>query len=114
MVMTAIGAFVFGLVVGFITYRTLVRTADKTAVTDLAAVVSAIGGGAVTKLYDPSGQPFAWYAVGLAIGIMAFFVAYGLMNSKEALAKVMSGDTLVAGAQEVRPGENVPHGGPRA
>jgi hypothetical protein len=93
--MIIIGALVFGLVVGFITYRTLIRTTDNAAITDLAAVISAIGGGAVTTLYDPSSTAFAWYAIGLAIGMLVFFVAYWKLNGKTALAKVMSGETTV-------------------
>jgi hypothetical protein len=93
--MIIVGALVFGLVVGFITYRTLIRTTDNAAVTDLAAVISAIGGGAVTTLYDPSSTAFAWYAIGLALGMLVFFVAYWRLNGRAALAKVMSGETTV-------------------
>jgi hypothetical protein len=93
--MIIVGALVFGLVVGFITYRTLIRTTDNAAITDLAAVISAIGGGAVTTLYDPSSTAFAWYAIGLAIGMLVFFAAYWKLNGKAALAKVMSGETTV-------------------
>jgi hypothetical protein len=45
MTLTEFGALVFGAVVGFITYRTLVRTVDKAAIGDLATVLGAIGGG---------------------------------------------------------------------
>jgi len=90
--MTVVGALVFGLVVGFITYRTLVRTTAQAAVSDLGAVVAAIGGGAVTKLYEPSGTSFAWYAIGLALGMLVFFVAFWRMNGKPELAKMMGGD----------------------
>jgi hypothetical protein len=101
--MTVVGALVFGLVVGFITYRTLVRTTDKAAITDLAAVIAAIGGGTVTRLYDPSGTPFAWYAIGLAVGMLVFFLAYRKMNGKAALAKVMSGDPVTPGTPDHGP-----------
>ena len=101
--MTVVGALVFGLVVGFITYRTLVRTADKAAVTDLVAVVGVIGGGVVTNLYDPAGDPFAWYAIGLALGMAAFFLAYWKMNGKKALAKVMGDETIVLRSPEPAP-----------
>lgn len=40
MTLTEFGALVFGAVVGFITYRTLVRTVDKSSVSDLSAVLS--------------------------------------------------------------------------
>jgi hypothetical protein len=111
MTLTEVGALVFGAVIGFITYRTLVRVGDKAAITDLAAVAGAIGGGVVTKLYDPSGRPFAWYAIGLGAGMVVFFAAYWAMNGKAALAKVMSGDTLVIGAPAVR---GPASGGPQA
>jgi hypothetical protein len=104
------GAAVFGLVVGFITYRTLVRTSDKTAITDLAAVLGAIGGGAVTKLYDPAGEPFAWYAFGLAGGVLLFFLAFLAMNGKDKAASVMSGGTVVIGTDRPAAGANAPQG----
>jgi hypothetical protein len=92
---TEAGALVFGLVVGFITYRTLVRIGNKAAVTDLVAVVGAIGGGAVTKLYEPSGRSFAWYAIGLGAGMVVFFAAYWALNGKAAIANVMGSETRV-------------------
>jgi phosphate/sulfate permease len=68
------GSPIFGLVVGYITYRTLARTVGKSAISDLAAVVAAIGGGAVAKQYQNApGHQFAWYAIGIAVG-MAFFL----------------------------------------
>ena len=48
------GSGCFGTVVGYITYRTLARTTDKAAITDLASVIGAIGGGAITALYGPA------------------------------------------------------------
>lgn len=106
--MGVVGALVFGLVVGFITYRTLVRTADKAAVTDLVAVVGVLGGGVVTSLYDPAGDQFAWYAIGLAVGMALFFLAYWKMNGRKAIAKVMADDTVVLGAPTPRQDTNGP------
>ncbi len=103
MVVTAVGALVFGLVVGFITYRTLVRTADKAAVTDLVAVVGVLGGGVVTTLYHPAGEPFAWYAIGLALGMTGFFLAYWKMNGKKALAEVMVDETVAPPREDTGP-----------
>ena len=96
-VVTAVGALVFGLVVGFITYRTLVRTTEKAAITDLVAVVGVLGGGVVTNLYDPAGVQFAGYAIGLALGMAVFFLAYWKMNGRKAIAKVMGDETIVLG-----------------
>jgi|GEM_PF-3579406 len=101
MTLTEVGALAFGVAIGFLTYRTLVRTADKAAITDLAAVLGAVGGGVVTTLYDPAGRPFAWYAIGLLAGLAVFFLAFWAMNGRAKLAAVMSGDTLVTGE---RPG----------
>ena len=42
----SVGATCFGIVVGYVTYRTLVRKSDA-AISDLAAVIAAIGGGVV-------------------------------------------------------------------
>ena len=70
----SIGAFCFGVVIGYITYRTLVRK-DDTSISDIAAVVAAVGGAAVTQLFDPaSGDIFGWYAIGLLAGMATFLV----------------------------------------
>jgi len=93
-----VGAVIFGVVVGFITYRTLVRTTDKAAISDLATVIAAIGGGVVTSLFDPAGNRFGWYTIGLAAGMAGFFLLFWAMNGKEETAKVMSGETTVLGS----------------
>jgi hypothetical protein len=108
--MTVVGALVFGLVVGYLTYRTLVRTTSNAAITDLTAVISAIGGGAVTSLYNPTSTAFAWYAIGLALGMLLFFFAYWKLNGKQGLAKVMSGETTVLTPDRPTPD----HHGPQA
>ena len=51
-IVMSVGAFCFGATVGYITYRTLVRT-EKSNVSDIATVVGAVGGAAVTGLFDP-------------------------------------------------------------
>jgi hypothetical protein len=62
--------------------------------------IGAIGGGAVTKLYDPSGAPFAWYAIGLALGMATFFFVFWRMNSRAELAKVMVAEESALGARD--------------
>ncbi len=82
-----IGAALFGAVVGFITYRTLVRTTGKAAISDLGAVVGVIGGGAVTGLFDPhTSDLFGWYAIGLATGLGVYLVLFALLNGREMTA----------------------------
>jgi hypothetical protein len=94
-IVMSVGALLFGVSVGFITYRTLVRTTDKAAVSDLGAVVSVIGGGAVTALFDPrSSDLFGWYSIGLATGMIVFFVLFLSLNGVAQTASVMSGRTI--------------------
>jgi hypothetical protein len=102
--MTVTGALVFGVVVGYLTYRTLVR-AEQTAISDLNAIIAAIGGGAVTQLFAPSSDVFAWYAIGLAGGLALFFTAFWKLNGKAELAKVMGGRATVTGSA---PGDGGP------
>jgi NhaP-type Na+/H+ or K+/H+ antiporter len=94
MAITEAGALVFGLVVGYVTYRTLIRTSDKSQISDLAAVISALGGGAVTKLYDAGSNAFAYYAFGLAIGMAAYFVIFAILNGKDTAAKLMGAERV--------------------
>ena len=83
------GALCFGVAVGYITYRTLVR-AERSAVSDLATVVTAVGGGAVTGLFDPQeGDAFGWYSIGLLAGMAVFFLLFLAMNGKVAAAVFM-------------------------
>jgi hypothetical protein len=91
-VLDQVGAGCFGVAIGYVTYRTLVRTTDKAAVTDIVAVVGAVGGGAVTGLFQPATKLFAWYAIGLLAGMLVFFLLFGFLNGWKELAKVMGGD----------------------
>lgn len=85
------GACCFGIAIGYITYRTLART-EKTAVTDLTTVLGAVGGAAVTGLFDPQqGDAFGWYAIGLLAGLILFFLLFLALNGKEKTASVMGG-----------------------
>jgi NhaP-type Na+/H+ or K+/H+ antiporter len=68
-----VGALCFGVVIGWIVYRTLRRTDDRVQVSDLATVIGAVGGGAVTALFD-SQSLFAWYSIGLAGGFFGYLV----------------------------------------
>jgi len=88
---TSVGAVCFGVTVGYVTYRTLVRTTEKTAIGDLATVIGAIGGAAVTAIFDPKRTDlFAWYSIGLLVGLVLFFFGFLWLNGKQELAKVMS------------------------
>lgn len=69
-----IGAVLFGIVIGWITYRTLRRNAASTGISDIATVIGAVGGAAVTTLFDASGL-FGLYAIGLAVGFFGYLIA---------------------------------------
>lgn len=82
MTIVDLGALCFGLVVGWVTYRTL-RRKDGTALSDIASVIGAVGGAAVTALFKPSTDAFGWYSVGLAIGFFLYFIVGIFMEGKE-------------------------------
>ena len=90
MTLELVGAGCFGLVVGWICYRTLRRKADAAALSDLVTVIGAIGGGTVTALFKSS-DLFAGYSIGLAIGFFLYFLS-GLLIEGKAVAGWMMRD----------------------
>lgn len=87
----SIGAVCFGIVIGFIAYRTLVRK-DSAAITDISAVVGAVGGGAVAVWFDRAeGDSFAWYSIGLLGGMVVYFIQYRILNGKLKSAENLGG-----------------------
>lgn len=103
----AVGALCFGVVVSYITYRTLIRTTGNTHISDLTTVIGAIGGGAVTALVGPKhGDEFGWYAIGLAGGLAVYALLYLAMNGRQKFALVMAGKTIAGpGADPAPQGE---------
>jgi hypothetical protein len=102
---SSIGAVCFGIVIGYVTYRTLVRK-DDSSISDIAAVVAAVGGGAVTQLFDPAtGDKFGWYAIGLLIGMAAFLILRIVFERPakpgEPAPKVLGDETQPRPASEV-------------
>jgi hypothetical protein len=65
------GPFWFGLVVGFITYRTL-KHRSRSGISDIAAVIGALGGGATTRLFPNGSVSFENYCAGLAVGFFGY------------------------------------------
>ncbi len=76
MFISGLGALFFGLVVGWISYRTLRLTAGTSVLSDIATIVGAVGGAAVTALLK-SDVLFGLYCVGLALGFFAY-LGYGV------------------------------------
>lgn len=75
-----IGAMCFGLVIGWITYRTLRRKEGSSALSDIATVIGVVGGAAITTLFKNE-ILFGMYSIGLAIGFFLYFIV-GLFVSK--------------------------------
>jgi hypothetical protein len=73
MVWARVGAFCFGLVIGWVTYRTLRRRSETVALSDIATVIGAVGGAAVTGLFKDAAL-FGIYCVGLAIGFFLYLI----------------------------------------
>ncbi len=101
------GALCFGAVVGYITYRVLVRTTAKATINDLGVVIAAIGGGTGTILFgSSSGSMFGMYAIGLLGGMVLYFLAYLAIGGKNELSVVLG-----RGGQGPRKDADAPHGG---
>ena len=88
------GALCFGLVIGWITYRTL-RRSKTNGINDIAAVIGAVGGAAVTLLFPAGSLAFGAYCIGLAIGFFGYLIISGIVDvdatkSKSKRAKSVS------------------------
>ncbi|GAA3593106.1 hypothetical protein [Streptomyces osmaniensis] len=90
MTIEEVGALCFGIVIGWITYRTLIRKASGAAVSDIASVIGAVGGAAVTGLFA-NPRVFAWYCIGLAAGFLMYFILYWILAGHKQLSDVMGG-----------------------
>jgi hypothetical protein len=75
------GAFCFGLVVGWVTYRTLRRTKTN-GLSDISSVIGAIGGAAVVSLFPEETNAFGAYSIGLAIGFFAYLIVSGYVETR--------------------------------
>jgi hypothetical protein len=71
MVLLQSGAFWFGIVIGYVTYRTL-QHARTSSVADIATVIAAVGGGAVVALFPADSARFDQYSFGLAAGFFFY------------------------------------------
>lgn len=82
MSVTNIGAFCFGIVVGWITYRTLRRNQAASGLSDIATVIGAIGGAAITALFRQDTGEFGCYCIGLIIGFFGYLVIALMLAGK--------------------------------
>lgn len=97
----AAGAVCFGVVVGYVTYRSLARSGPTSSVSDIAAVIGAVGGGVVTSVFDPAkGDSFGYYSIGLLVG-MGVYVLVATTLSKRVKEKTDGG--VLLGGDDPRP-----------
>jgi hypothetical protein len=73
------GAFSFGAVLGWYLYFVNRYRKDAVALTDLATLLGAVGGGAVLALFPAGTDLFGAYGVGLAAGFFLYFIALCVM-----------------------------------
>jgi uncharacterized membrane protein YeaQ/YmgE (transglycosylase-associated protein family) len=88
MITAGIGAVCFGLVVGWVTYRTLARRTDGVALSDIATVIGAVGGAAVVGIFNDKSL-FGLYSIGLAIGFFGYLSVYACLNGRHETASIM-------------------------
>ena len=81
------GAICFGIVMGWITYRTL-RRYQTSGLTDIATVIGALGGAAITGIWKPGTGAFGGYCIGLAAGFFAYLIVSVIIAGSEGRAKV--------------------------
>jgi len=102
------GALCFGVVVGWVTSRTL-RRSTPGGLSDIATVIGAVSGAAITGIYKPSTDSFGYYCIGLLVGFFAYLVLSLIIASREGTPV---GDWL--GSEPVRrPGVRTTGGPPR-
>jgi hypothetical protein len=61
------GCVCFGTVIGWVLRYVLVFSKEVT-IASMSSIVSAVGGGAITALFDAKGEMFSFYSIGLALG----------------------------------------------
>jgi len=88
MTVADIGALCFGVVVGWIVYRTLRRRTDSSALSDLATVIGAVGGAAVTAIFKTE-TLFGFYSIGLASGFFVYLITSLIISGNKKVDEFM-------------------------
>ncbi|WP_280303473.1 hypothetical protein [Nocardia abscessus] len=78
-VVMCIGAFAFGVVIGWNLYYVNRYRVDRTGVRDIATLLAALGGAAVLTLFPAGNELFGWYSIGLASGFFFYLVIIALL-----------------------------------
>lgn len=88
---TGIGAICFGLVIGWVTYRTLRRKEGRAALSDIASVLAAVGGATVTGLFGTA-ELFGLYSIGLAVGFFMYLIIAARVSGNATSVTTWMGD----------------------
>jgi uncharacterized membrane protein YeaQ/YmgE (transglycosylase-associated protein family) len=96
------GAFAFGLVIGWVTYRTLRRT-KQSGLSDIATVIGAVGGATVTGLFQKGTDSFGFYGIGLAVGFFFYLIVSVALAAKTNTLPAVN-EWLGEPQQAIRPG----------
>ena len=88
MIPAGIGAVCFGLVVGWVTYRTLARRVEGVSLSDIATVIGAVGGAAVVAIFHDR-RLFGLYSIGLAVGFFGYLIVYIILNGRKKAGTIM-------------------------
>ena len=81
------GAVCFGVVIGWVTYRTL-RRSETTGISDIASVIGALGGAAITSLWPQGTGAFAGYCFGVIGGFFGYLIVSLMLVGKGGTEKV--------------------------
>jgi uncharacterized membrane protein YeaQ/YmgE (transglycosylase-associated protein family) len=77
-----LGAFAFGLVIGWFTYFVNRYRKGDVQLTDVLTIVGAVGGGAILTLFPEGTDLFGAYGIGLAVGFFAYFAVLLVLVAK--------------------------------
>ena len=102
-----LGAWCFGVVVGWVTSRTL-RRSTTGGLSDISTVIGSIAGAAITGIYKPSTNSFGYYCIGLFVGFFAYLLISVYIAKKE--GNQVGGDWL--GSEPVSSGGASSSSGP--
>jgi uncharacterized membrane protein len=83
MFLTELGTVFFGLVIDWISYRTMRLTAGADLLAPIALIIATVGGAAVITLAKDEVM-FGWYTIGLVIGFLVpVAIGLGLYGKQE-------------------------------
>ncbi|HKM57006.1 MAG TPA: hypothetical protein VJY33_26605 [Isosphaeraceae bacterium] len=100
-VLTLVGAFCFGLVVGWVTYSTL-RRAQRGSLSDIATVIGAVAGATILALFPVQTAAFGVYCIGLAVGFFGYLILAWRSPNSQVVAWM--GETPGVAQNRERPG----------